>query len=124
MSLLFMRDTIIPQGRGCQESPSVIVLKQMVVSMLLLVLELPETTSLKDKRKVVSGIKHRLHNKFRLSCSEVDLQDSLGFAEIGAALVSNSPVFGEKVLNEAVRFVEENFPVNIYESQIHSEVYG
>jgi uncharacterized protein len=95
----------------------------MVVSMLLLIVELPETTSIKDKRSVVSGIKTRLQRKFRLSCAEVDLQDSLGFAEIGAALVSNSKIFGEKVLGEAVRFVETGFPVNIHEAQIHSEIY-
>jgi hypothetical protein len=95
----------------------------MVVSMLLLIVELPETTSIKDKRNVISRMKSRLQRTFRLSCAEVDLQDSLRFAELGAAIVSNSPTFGEKVLNEAVRFVEENYPVNIHESQIHSEVY-
>ena len=91
--------------------------------MLLLIVELPETTSIKDKRRVISGMKSKLQRKFRLSCAEVDLQDSLGFAEIGAAIVSNSRVFGEKVLNEAVAFVEDSFPVNIHEAQIHSEVY-
>ena len=91
--------------------------------MLLLIVELPETTSIKDKRRVLSGMKSRMQRKFRLSCAEVDLQNSLGFAEIGAAIVSNSQTFGEKVLNEAVRFVEDGFPVNIYEAQIHSEVY-
>jgi len=95
----------------------------MVVSMLLLIVELPETTSIKDKRTVVSGMKTRLQRKFRISCAEVDLQDSRGFAEIGAAIVSNSRTFGEKVLNEAVRFVEDSFPVNIHEAQIHSEFY-
>lgn len=92
--------------------------------MLLLIVELPEATSLKEKRKVISGMKDRLHHKFRLSCAEVDLQDSLGFAEIGAALVSNSSAFGEKVLNHAIQFVEDSFPVNIHEVQIHSEIYG
>ncbi len=95
----------------------------MVVSMLLLIVELPEATNIKDKRKVISGMKSKLQRKFRLSCAEVDLQDSLGFAEMGAAIVSNSRVFGEKVLNEAVTFVEDSFPVNIHEAQIHSEVY-
>ncbi|MDD3980791.1 MAG: DUF503 domain-containing protein [Spirochaetia bacterium] len=95
----------------------------MVVSMLMLILELPETETIKDKRRVLSGIKSRLQRKFRLSCAEVDLQDSLGFAEIGAALVSNSKTFGEKVLNEAVLFVENSFPVNIHEVQIYSEQY-
>jgi uncharacterized protein len=95
----------------------------MVVSLLLLIVELPETTSLKDKRRVVLGIKSGLQRKFRLSCAEVDLQDSLRFAEIGAALVSNSKSFGDKVLAEAVRFVEDGFAVNIHESQIYSEIY-
>ena len=91
--------------------------------MLLLIVELPEATSIKDKRKVVSGMKTRLQRKFRLSCAEVDLLDSLCFAEIGAAFVSNSKTFGEKVLSEAVRFVEDSFPINIHEVQIHSEIY-
>lgn len=91
--------------------------------MLLLIVHLPETSSIKDKRRVVSGIKHRLQRKYRLSCAEVDLQDSLGFAQLGAAFVSNSRTFGEKVLNDAVQFVEDGFPVTIHEVQIHSEVY-
>lgn len=91
--------------------------------MLMLIVELPETASIKDKRKILSGMKSRLQRKFRLSCAEVDLQDSLGFAEIGAAIVSNSKTFGEKVLNEAVLFVENSFPVLIHEVQIHSEAY-
>jgi len=95
----------------------------MVVSLLLLIVELPETTSIKDKRRIVSGIKSRVQRKFSLSCAEVDLQDSLRFAELGAAFVSNSRSFGEKVLNDAVSFVEDNFPVNVHQSQIHSEVY-
>lgn len=96
----------------------------MVVSMLLLILEMGEATSLKDKRRIVSGIKSKLRHKFLLSCAEIDLQDSIAFAEIGAALVSNSREYGEKVLNEAVLFIEGNCPVNIHETQIHSEIYG
>jgi uncharacterized protein YlxP (DUF503 family) len=95
----------------------------MVVSLLLLILELPETSTIKDKRRVVSGMKHRIQRKFRISCAEVDLQESLRFAQIGASFVSNSSSFGEKVLSDVVLFVEDNFPVNIHESQIHSEVY-
>ncbi len=91
--------------------------------MLMLIVALPETTSIKDKRRVLSGMKSRLQRKFHLSCAEVDLQDSLGFAQLGAALVSNSRTFGEKVLNEAVSFVEDSFTVNIHEVQIYSEFY-
>jgi uncharacterized protein len=95
----------------------------MVVSMLVLILELPESTSLKDKRSVVSSVKTRLRTKFRVSCAEVDLLDSLAFAEIGAALVSNSREFGEKVMHKALALVEDEFGVRVRDAQIHSEVY-
>ena len=95
----------------------------MVVSMLVLIIELPESTSLKDKRSVVSSVKTRLRTKFRVSCAEVDLLDSLAFAEIGAALVSNSREFGEKVMHKALAVVEDEFGVRVRDAQIHSEVY-
>lgn len=95
----------------------------MVVSMLLVILELPETAGIKDKRRVITGIKRRLQTKYRLSCAEVDLQDSLRFAQLGAAIVSNSSEFGEKVLRDAVRFIEDWFPVILQEVQVHSEIY-
>jgi hypothetical protein len=95
----------------------------MVVSMLVLIIEIPGSSSLKDKRRVVSSVKERLRTKFRVSCAEVDLLDSLAFAEIGAALVSNSRNFGESVLHKALAVVEDEFGVRVYDAQIHSEVY-
>ena len=95
----------------------------MVVSMLDIVIELPEATSIKDKRRVVSSIKTRLRTKFRVSCAEVDLLDSLSFAEIGAALVSNSREFGESVMHKSLAFVEDGFGIRVHDAQIHSEIY-
>jgi len=95
----------------------------MVVSMLALVIEIPESASLKDKRRVVSSVKQRLRTKFRVSCAEVDLLDSLAFAEIGAAIVSNSREFGEKVMHKALAVVEDEYGLRIHDAQIHSEIY-
>jgi hypothetical protein len=95
----------------------------MVVSMLNLIIELPESASLKDKRKVVSSVKQRLRTKFRVSCAEVDILDSLSFAEIGAALVSNSKAFGESVLHKALAVVEDEYGLRVHDAQIHSEIY-
>jgi hypothetical protein len=96
----------------------------MVVSMLDIILELPEITSIKDKRRVVSSVKERLRTKFRISCAEVDLLDSLAFAEIGAALVSNSKEFGESVMHKALAVVEDEYGLRVHDAQIHSEVYS
>jgi uncharacterized protein len=92
--------------------------------MIVIILEIPESASLKDKRRIVSSVKQRLRTKFRVSCAEVDLLDSLAFAEIGAALVSNSREFGEKVMHKALALVEGEFGLRVHDAQIHSEVYG
>jgi uncharacterized protein len=97
--------------------------RPMVVSMLDIVFELPESTSLKDKRRVVSSLKTRLRTKFRISCAEVDLLDSIAFAEIGAALVSNSREFGESVMHKALAVVEDEFGIRVHDAQVHSEIY-
>lgn len=91
--------------------------------MIQVVFELPESTSLKDKRRVISAVKERTRRKFRVSCAEVDLQDSLRFAQMGAAIVSNSKEFGEKVMESVLSFMENAFDLKIHDSQIHSEIF-
>jgi uncharacterized protein YlxP (DUF503 family) len=78
----------------------------MIVSMIQMILEIPDCGSLKDKRKIVRSVKDTLQRRFRLSAAEVDLQDSLTFAQIGGALVSNSRDFGESVLRKAFARIE------------------
>ncbi len=95
----------------------------MVVSMIQIVIEIPEASSLKDKRRVVSMTKERLRTKFRLSCAEVDLLDSLRFAHLGCALVSNSKEYGETVMQKALSFVEDGLALKVHDAQIHSELY-
>lgn len=93
----------------------------MIVSMLQFIVELPETGSIKDKRKIVKSIKDRTRSRFHVSCGEVDLQDSLRFAQLGAALVSNSADFGEKVMRSILASVEQDCSVRLHDAQIHSE---
>ncbi|MFZ4616090.1 MAG: DUF503 domain-containing protein [Rectinemataceae bacterium] len=95
----------------------------MVVSLIQIIFEIPESSSLKDKRSVVSSAKERIRRKFRVSCAEVDLLDSLRFAQIGAALVSNSREFGETVMNRILSFVEGELALKVHDSQIHTELY-
>jgi len=91
--------------------------------MIQFIIELPGIESIKDKRRVVQSLKVKLQRRYRLSVSEVDLQDSFSFAQIGAAYVSNSRQFGESVLQKVVRFVEDEVPGRIHDVQIHSEQY-
>jgi uncharacterized protein YlxP (DUF503 family) len=91
--------------------------------MIQMIFEMPDIGSIKDKRQVVKSIKDKLERRFHLSAAEVDLQDSLSFAQIGGALVSNSRSFGEMVLNKAFKMIENEIPVRIQDVKIHSEEF-
>ena len=95
----------------------------MFVSMMQLVIELPDLTSIKEKRQVVKSMKDRVRVKFHVSIAEVDLQDSLSFSQIGAALVSNSKSHGERVLNKVLSFVEDTVPGRVHDVSILTEHY-
>ncbi|MDR2403228.1 MAG: DUF503 domain-containing protein [Spirochaetaceae bacterium] len=95
----------------------------MIVSMIQLLFEIPDVESIKDKRRIIRSVKDKLQRRFHMSAAEVDLQDSLSFAQIGGALVSNSRSFGETVLNKAFRMIEVEMPVRIQDVRIHSEEF-
>ncbi|MDR0638942.1 MAG: DUF503 domain-containing protein [Spirochaetaceae bacterium] len=95
----------------------------MIVSMMKVLLALSSVGSLKDKRQIVRSMRDRLQRKFHLSAAEVDLQDSLSFAEIGAALVSNDKDFGEKVLRKAFTMIEDDVPARIQDVSFYSEEF-
>jgi uncharacterized protein YlxP (DUF503 family) len=95
----------------------------MVVSMIQILFEIPEVTSLKEKRHIVRSVTDKMRSRFHLSAAEVDLQDSLSFAQIGGALVSNSKTFGETVLRKAFAMIEKETPVRIQDMSIHSEEF-
>ncbi len=95
----------------------------MVVSLIQFRLVLPPMESIKDKRRIVSSIKEKLYQKFHLSVAEVDMQDSMRYAQIGAAYVSNSKTFGESVLHKALAFVESNWDGRLEDAEVFSEIY-
>ena len=95
----------------------------MIVSMIQFVFELPDVENIKDKRRIVKSFKQKLIKKFNVSAAEVDLQDSLRFTQIGAAVVSNSASFGESVMQKILKFAEEEVPGRLHDVEIHSERY-
>jgi uncharacterized protein YlxP (DUF503 family) len=95
----------------------------MVVSMIQIIFEIPDVDSIKEKRRIIRSIREKMYRRFRMSAAEVDLQDSLSFAQIGGALVSNSKTFGESVLRKAFDMIERETPVRIQDMSIHSEEF-
>ena len=95
----------------------------MIVSMIQIIFEIPDVASIKEKRRIVLSVKEKMRTRFRISAAEVDLQDSLSFAQIGGALVSNSKTYGESVLRKAFAMIEKDVPVRIQDVRIHSEEF-
>ena len=95
----------------------------MVVSLLHFLIDLPDISSLKEKRQVVQSVKNRLLHKFKMSVAEVGLLDNLRFAELGAALVSNSKSHGESVMHKALQFAEDLVPGRLRDAEVFSEQY-
>lgn len=95
----------------------------MIVSMIKLIFEIPDVSSIKEKRHVIKSIIDKLDRNFHMSAAEVDLMDSLSFAQIGGAVVSNSKVHGETVLQKAYNMIEKETPVRIQDMSIHSEEF-
>ncbi|GHU25069.1 hypothetical protein FACS1894164_13250 [Spirochaetia bacterium] len=95
----------------------------MIVSLIQIIIEIPEVDSIKAKRRIVHSIRDKWQRSFHLSAAEVDLQDSLAFAQIGGAIVSNSREFGERVLQKALAMVEDEVPVRIQDVSIYSEEF-
>jgi uncharacterized protein YlxP (DUF503 family) len=95
----------------------------MIVSMIQVIFQIPDVDSIKAKRQIVRSVKDKLQRRFHMSAAEVDLQDSLSFAQIGGALVSNSRAFGESVLQKAFAMIENEAPVRIQDVRIYSEEF-
>ncbi|MED5370435.1 MAG: DUF503 domain-containing protein [Myxococcota bacterium] len=72
-----------------------------------LVLGIPGTFSLKDKRSVVSRVRDRVRNRFPVSIAEVDALDEWDRAVFGISMVSNDARHIESTLDKVVDFVEE-----------------
>jgi uncharacterized protein YlxP (DUF503 family) len=80
----------------------------MIIGALRVVLDLPESGSLKDKRHVVKSLLARLTNQFRVSAAEIEALDNPQHAVLGVAYVSNSAAHANEVLSKAVNFIEAN----------------
>ncbi len=61
----------------------------MVIGILQFELFIHGAESLKDKRRVVSSVKDKLHREHQVSVAEVALQDRMDVAHLGLAIVGN-----------------------------------
>jgi uncharacterized protein YlxP (DUF503 family) len=71
----------------------------MVIGILQVELTINGADSLKDKRRVVSSLKDRLHREHQVSVAEVGTQDVHRTATLGMAVVSTAVPHCQSVLD-------------------------
>lgn len=77
----------------------------MIIGTLRIRLVLREARSLKDKRRVIKGLKDRLRGKFNVSVAEVDHQDERQRGTIGVAMAGTDKRYVNSVLSKLVDHV-------------------
>src|SRR5207302_1628006 len=78
----------------------------LTVGLLRVVLHLPESSSLKAKRQVVSSLLRRLHQELKVAAAEVGELDRWQLAELAVATVSGDGRQADRVLAAALAFIE------------------
>ena len=95
----------------------------MKVLILKLILHIPYSQSLKDKRNVVRTLKDRIWSRFRVAIAEVESQDSIREAILGICCCSNDRVLLEGIMNKIVTFIDNTYPSLLYDSNYIIETY-
>lgn len=78
----------------------------MFVGIVRIELHLPGSTSLKDKRSIVRGLKDRIRARISASVAEVDHHDLWQRAALGIAVVSSESHHLHEMLDSVRRLVE------------------
>lgn len=82
---------------------------------------LPQVSSLKEKRRIIKSLIARIRNDFNVSIAEVGENDTYRRAIIGAAAVSNSAGYSDRIVAGVIRRIEGNPEVIL--GEVHTETY-
>jgi uncharacterized protein YlxP (DUF503 family) len=80
----------------------------MVVGTLSVTLQVPGSTSLKEKRQVVRSLTSRLRQSFNVAVAEVGNQDMWQSAIIGIVCVSENARHADEMCQKVLRFVDQD----------------
>ena len=90
----------------------------MIVAAARLTMIIPENDSLKGKRKVVKSLIEKARHKFDAAIAEVGDNDLWQKTQVGIALVGNDPQLLEARMQQIMKFIENQYVVEIIDSQV------
>ena len=80
----------------------------MTIGFCRLVLHLPESGSLKQKRGILKRTTAQVRNKFNVSIAEIAENDTWQKAVLGLAVVANDRRYANQVLSKVVTQIESD----------------
>ena len=91
----------------------------MHIGVCKIQLRIPESQSLKAKRRVIKSLVNRLKNRFNVAVAEVEALDAHQFAVLAAVSVSNDAAHLHKIISHVITFVETNVDAEVvdYETE-------
>lgn len=90
----------------------------MVIGYGIIQLLIPESGSLKEKRRILNKIIRRAQNEFNISIAEIDDLDRHKSAKIGFAFVGNDSRFINGKVDHLLAFIDNLLVAEIVNSKI------
>jgi len=90
----------------------------MTIGFLSVRLHMPDSNSLKAKRRILKSLIERSRNRFNISISEIDEHDKWQVAVLGVSAVSNSSRYVDEVLSKVLNFIETVDGADIIDHQL------
>ncbi len=85
----------------------------MIIAVMSFRLYAPWVHSLKEKRVIVRSMTAKLQNRFHVSATEIEEQDTHQIIVIGVAAIVPHQAMADSLMDEISRFVEENTEAEI-----------
>ena len=89
----------------------------MRIATIIFRLRAPWVHSLKEKRMIVKSLVAKLRNRFNVSASEIDEQDTHQIIVIGVAAIVPHNAFADSMMEDISQFVEENTEAEIIDEE-------
>jgi uncharacterized protein YlxP (DUF503 family) len=77
----------------------------MVIGVARVILHLPASRSLKDKRQVVKSLVAQVQRQFQIAAAEVDQLDQWQVGVLGLACISTNAKHADEVIARAINFI-------------------
>ena len=85
----------------------------MTVGLLLLDCYMPESQSLKDKRRILTSLEERLRRQFNIAVAEVEYQDQWQRAQLAIVLVNTNWRMLQSSMSKLTEYVDRDRRVEI-----------